>query len=150
MTYDVEFVPGPAPADDDWGPNLDAAADVPVGALAVAAWPAIAERVRVIIPGAAEHGEGDLHQIGDEATGLHLTVGPDELSLAVPYWHQGDEAAAIERTLAAVVAVVEEATGLLAFDPQSGRGFVADGPAATLDRTTRAVADRPRFWRRRW
>lgn len=161
MTYDVEFVPGPPPDDDDWGPNLDAVDADPSGPALLEAWGAISARVREVLPTGTEGGDATFRQIIDEDIGLVLTAGPEEASLSVPYWSEGDEAAAVMGTFAAVVAAVVEATGLQAFDPQTGLGFVAEpaGSVAHFDR----VADmaereglplgpptaRTRWWKRR-
>ena len=82
----------------------------------------------------------DSRELSDEATGLQLSMFPGEIGLSVPYWYEGPEAERMTETLRAVARVVEEATGLVAFDPQANEPFLGGGDA-TAARTFQDVHD---------
>ena len=51
-------------------------------------------------------------------TGIDLSAFGDEVSITVPYWHNGDGAARVLVKLFTLCAPVQKETGLTAYDPQ--------------------------------
>ncbi len=84
-----------------------------------------------------EHFEGPTHrEMTDMARGAQLTLGANELSLSVPYWHAGADAASIEAWLREVVSVIEQTTGLVGYNPQSDSRFLDTPPGQTAETMT--------------
>lgn len=73
--------------------------------------------------------DGSMVELTLGEDGMQLTMFPDEISLSVPYWYDGEAATAITERLRRIVEVVESETGLVAFDPQVDAPFL-DGGAA--------------------
>jgi hypothetical protein len=111
----------------------------------LASWQRIRDEVIRLLPAAEEEFVGDEgRELSDAATGVQLSMFKREVSLTVPYWHSGGEADRVVRLLREIVAVVEDITGLTAYDPQSGspfRGGGETGAAETMDRTRTALYD---------
>ena len=103
-------------------------------------WHAVEAAVKSVVPD-AELFVGENHrELSDEATGLQLSLFPGELSLSVPYWYEGPEAERMTETLRRLARVVEEATGLVAFDPQANEPFLGGGDT-TAAKTFQDVHD---------
>ena len=85
-------------------------------------------------------------------------MSPGEISLTVAYWHTGEEAKEIVSHLRRVAVTIEEATGLVAYDPQAGGPFVTSedaATAATFDQSAAALQTQmedqePPARKRRW
>lgn len=126
-------------------------------------WDRIVAAVVVLVP------EGEVFDNGrsrtfDDGKALQLSMYPGEVSLTTPYWFEGDEAERIVERLRSIAAAIEDATGLIAYDPQAGAAFLESGAnqaAETFDRVRGYMAEhldvsaeRPsshsrwRFWRR--
>jgi hypothetical protein len=125
VSYDLTFTSG------------DGGAGVPD-----TAWPGIVAAVTPLLPG-CEVGAGDgWHQLSFAPIGLDLGLADGELTVSVPYWHEGPEAERVVGLLREVAAAVERSTGLVAYDPQADRPFLAGGAdtaAATFDRVRPVV-----------
>ncbi|WP_328468031.1 hypothetical protein [Streptomyces sp. NBC_00448] len=133
MSYDIYFVP--ARSEYSWDEIMEereAAADLSRGvpAALVEAWDRITPQVEAITGELELSRSADALQLSEEGTGIDLAIFDDEVSLAVPYWHDGDGAARVFRTIMAIVSVVERETGLVAFDPQTQKRFLASVEAA--------------------
>jgi len=103
-------------------------------------WRAVEAALRTVIPDADLFVGEDNRELSDEATGLQLSMFVGEISLSVPYWYEGPEAERMTETLKAVARAVEEATGLVAFDPQADAPFL-DGGDTTAASTFQEVHD---------
>ncbi len=103
-------------------------------------WRAVEAAFRTVFPDADLFVGEDNRELSDEATGLQLSMFVGEVSLSVPYWYEGPEAERMTETLKAVARAVEEATGLVAFDPQADEPFL-DGSDATAASTFQDVHD---------
>lgn len=101
-SYDIWFLSGPVPADDDWRPVVDAMLDHPNEPALVAAGPDVVARVLTIVP--------DPLSVGDE-------LALDDAGPAITLRGRVDD----PTDLAAVVAAIEEMTGRVAYDPQGDR-----------------------------
>jgi len=125
-------------------------------------WVAVEAAFRSLIPGAEVFVGDDHRELSDLETGLQLSMSPGEISLSVPYWYEGAGAEQMTDTLRDVVHAVEEATGLVAFDPQANEPFLGGGDASaarTLEEVhgfARGIGEGPEappakkqpFWRR--
>ncbi len=92
-----------------------------------ALWKQLEQRVRSILPD-LDLFEGERNkELTHEGSGLQLSMFPGEISVTVPYWYEGAEARADAETLRSIASVVEEVTGLTAYDPQSEQPFLEGG-----------------------
>jgi hypothetical protein len=147
MSFDLHFLsPEPGQSWEEAMEALEAAAEEerPLDDASLATWDRIKAAVTGTLPDATEH-VGERHrEVSDEATGIQLSMFTGELSLTLQYWYSGPDAERVVGLLREVVAAVEGATGLTAYDPQADAPFLGGGEhsaASTLDRTRRAVAD---------
>ena len=131
MSFDLYFLerrPGPS-----WEDALDAleggAEERSFGPDDESRWVAVEAAFRSLIPAADVFVGDDHRELSDTETGLQLSMFPGEISLSVPYWYEGDEAEQMTETLRGVARAVEEATGLVAFDPQANEPFLGGGDA---------------------
>lgn len=109
-----------------------------------AIWQRIVGEVGPILDGMAVHDGSDSFELDHETTGMQLTYFPGEIAINVPYWHEGDDAATVERMLRDVASAVERATGLTAYDPQADAAFLATqsgSAAATFDRVAERMSE---------
>jgi hypothetical protein len=134
MSFDLYFLPrGSEESWEDAMARLEVAAESgPEGlsATALAQWERIRAAVDPVLPEATEYSGDDHRQLDDDATGIQLSLFESEVSLTVPYWYDGEAADRIVATLRAVVERVEEATGLVAYDPQAEASFLDEGVRA--------------------
>lgn len=137
----------PSP-DGSWDGALDAleqdAADErPLDSAALDTWAVLRSAVAADLPAAEEHLGARHCELSDAATGIQLSLFPgDEVALSVPYWHEGPAAEQVVATLRAVVARVEEVTGLTAYDPQAGAPFLGAGEATAAETFDRVATTR--------
>jgi hypothetical protein len=66
--------------------------------------------------------DAELNDLSQPGTGLQVTVRPDQVWIAVPYWHHGEMANRVFRVIRQVCASVErQGRGMRTFDAQIGR-----------------------------
>lgn len=83
-----------------------------------------------VLPEARELG-GDMNrELSDDATGIQVLMFARELSLSVPDRHSGPDAERLAGLLRGVVARIEAATGLTAYDPKAEAPFRDDAGSA--------------------
>lgn len=167
MSFDLYFVRRPAPG-QSWDHVMERLEEAAAEQAAPTPedrelWDRVVAAVAPIVP-EGEVFKHERSQTFDDGVGLQLSMYPGEISINTPYWFDGEEAENVVDRLRAVAAAVEEATGLVTYDPQSGGAFLESGAAeapATFDRIHAFMANelgaqpvtntkRPRwmFWRR--
>lgn len=107
----------------------------------IAHWNSVRAHVSPLLPAAEEFAAESHRQLSEDTTGIRISLSPGELSLSAPYWHSGSEAEALVERLRAIVASIQDATGLAAYDPQADAAFLDTGhrtAAATLDQVDSA------------
>lgn len=117
MSYDLVFVPR---ADgESWDDTLEAAEqDETTTAPDADTW------ARILAAGQRILGEVDVFEgaasfeLTHEATGIQVSYFGREASVTVPYWYRGEAARSIVDQLYKLGGVVQEASGLLGYDPQ--------------------------------
>ena len=146
MSFDLYFVE--RRGDEAWVDTMarieEAGGDGELTADHAATWDRVVAEVEPILDGIAIHRGDAFFELDHAATGMQLTMFPGELALSIPYWFEGDEAAAVERQLRDVAAAVERATGLTAYDPQADAAFLATAPgdaAGTFDQVRQRMAE---------
>jgi hypothetical protein len=161
MSFDLYFVP--ARNDDDWDAvmdELEAAAESRRSFTPddLAMWERIKSGVMPLAPGWEEATGEKFRELSSDSAGMQVSMSPGEVSLNVAYWHTGDDAKGIVSQLRRIAAVIEEATGLEAYDPQAGGPFIESDDAAaasTFDQSaavlrTRLADREPSARKRRW
>lgn len=158
MSFDLTFLAPDAPPEesmDELGQLADDDGERPLGSERQAQWEQLAGQVKRIVPNATEVRETTAHELSDDATGVQLSMNDVEIALSVPYWHSGDQIHDITDLLSAIAFMVEEVTGLRAFDPQSGSWFIGQGDAfaagtmtSTADVAGAATGERRSWFRR--
>ncbi|MFI1293095.1 hypothetical protein ACH4VM_32415 [Streptomyces sp. NPDC020792] len=125
MSYDIYFLS--RRDGQSWDDALEAMEDAaeesePIPARLLEAWDRIVPQARSLL------GEVEITEYGQESrdlshsgTGIDLSVFGDEVSITVPYWHAGDDAAVVLDQVFALAAIVGSETGLTAYDPQVER-----------------------------
>ena len=161
MSFDLYFVP--PPDDDDWDAvmdELEAAAESSRAFTAddLAVWERIKSGVTPLGSGWDETIGERFRELSSVSAGMQVSMSPGEISLTVAYWHTGEEAKEIVSHLRRVAVTIEEATGLVAYDPQAGGPFVTSedaATAATFDQSAAALQTQmedqePPARKRRW
>ncbi|MFD3733131.1 hypothetical protein [Streptomyces sp. NPDC058632] len=145
MSYDVYFLSrrGGQP----WDEVLEAMEDTaefsePIPARLLEAWGRIVPQARMLL------GEVDITEYEQESrdlshsgTGIDLSVLGDEVSITVPYWHAGHDAAVVLGKVFALSAIVEKETGLTAYDPQTERPLAEMQPQGAIELMSRITED---------
>jgi hypothetical protein len=143
MSYDIYFL---CRRDgQSWGEVLEAMEGTaedsePIPAPLLEAWDRIVPQAQALL-GQVEitEYEQESRDLSHSGTGIGLSVFGDEVSLTVPYWHAGNEAAVVLDKVFALAAVVESETRLTAYDPQMERPLreiSPQGPAELMSRIT--------------
>ncbi|MFG2943780.1 hypothetical protein [Streptomyces adustus] len=128
MSYDIYFLN--RRDGQSWNEVLEAMEDTaedsePIPAPLLEAWDRIVPQARRLLgPVEITEYEQESRDLSHSGTGIGLSVFGDEVSITVPYWHAGDEAAVVLGLVSALAAVVEKETGLTAYDPQTERPLV--------------------------
>ncbi|MFC9614378.1 hypothetical protein [Streptomyces sp. NPDC056938] len=116
MSYDIHFLS--RDEGQSWDDVLDAADGAaqdsePIPAELLEAWQRIVPQASALL------GDVNITEYKQESrdlshsdTGIDLSVFGDEVSITVPYWHNGDGAARVLAKLFTLCAVVEKETGL--------------------------------------
>jgi hypothetical protein len=89
--------------------------------------------------------EQESRDLSHSDTGIDLSVFGDEVSITVPYWHAGNEAAGMVDKVFALAAIVENETRLTAYDPQVERPLretPPQGPTELMSRITEDLRSR--------
>jgi len=152
VSYDIYFVrraPG-----QSWDDALDALeaeedareAEVPSSR---GQWEQVVSGVQEILAGALVVEDPPVREIDDRG-GTEIQVScfsSREWSLTVPYWSSGEAARAIAAQLRAVARVVQDATGLEAYDPQLDAAVVSgdwtpEKAAVVFDQVARSFEQR--------
>jgi hypothetical protein len=95
----------------------------------LALWVRLEVALRDVLP-ASDSFHGDRsRELTDEATGIQVSLYPGELSLSVPYWYSGPDAEDLIDLLRRIAGLIEDATGLTAYDPQAEAPFLGAGAA---------------------
>nr|WSX77653.1 hypothetical protein OH826_29675 [Streptomyces sp. NBC_00899] len=128
MSYDIYFVEPRADLSwDELSEEREAAAeasqDVPAALIEV--WGRVTPQVEAILGEVELARSAGALELSHDGTGLDLAIFGDEISLSVPYWHDGERAAQVFQIVSAIVAIVERESGLIAFDPQAEGPFTA-------------------------
>ncbi|WP_380283694.1 hypothetical protein [Kitasatospora purpeofusca] len=97
------------------------------------AWRRITPRALELLGDAELGGNESWLGIGHGPSGLQLSAYGANVMMNVPYWHQGEEAEKVMALVYGLAAIVEEETGLSAYDPQTG-------DLLTASRTAEAAA----------
>ena len=92
----------------------------PLSAAELEQWQRIVERAGEILTGIQEFGSASSRELTDTATGIQLTMIPDEVGLTVPGDRPEQDSVALMSTLYALARIVEDETGLEGYDPQLG------------------------------
>lgn len=127
MGYDIYFLrrePG-----QSWQQALDALEEGAEGQQALsppACWDQVVSGVQEVL-GTVSVLEGPPEREIDNQgrTEIQVSFFAGEWSLSVPYWWRGDAAEAIAQSIGAIAAIVHDATGLDAYDPQLEAGVVS-------------------------
>lgn len=145
VSYDIYFLS--RRDGQSWDEVLEAMEDAaehsePIPSRLLEAWDRIVPQARMLL------GEVDITEYEQEsrdlshsATGIDLSVFGDEVSITVPYWHTGDDAAVVFGKLFALSAVVEKETGLTAYDPQIERPLAETQPQGLIELMSRITND---------
>ncbi|MEZ5281279.1 MAG: hypothetical protein R2770_12500 [Acidimicrobiales bacterium] len=133
MSFDLYFVERPKPG-AGWGDVMDgleaaAAEDRDPTAEDLELWDRIAAAVLPVVP-EAELFEQDRSRLLDDGNAVQLHMAPGEISLNTPYWFEGEQAKQVIETLRTVAMAIENATGLVAYDPQADMAFLDGGAEA--------------------
>ncbi|WP_030376786.1 MULTISPECIES: hypothetical protein [unclassified Streptomyces] len=149
MSYDIYFLN--RRDGQPWDEVLKALEDEvgdsrPVSAHLLGAWERIVPQAQALL-GEVEitEYEQESRDLSHSGTGIDLSVFGDEVSISVPYWHTGDDAAAVFGQVSALAAIVEKETGLTAYDPQTRSPLVAtasEDSAGLMSRVTEDLRSR--------
>lgn len=145
MSYDIYFL---SRCDGQpWDEVLEAMEGAaeriePIPTRLLEAWDRIIPQARLLL------GEVDITEYEQESrdlshsgTGIDLSVFGDEVSITVPYWHAGDDAAVVLGKVFALSAIVEKETGLTAYDPQTEHPLAETQPQGTIGLMSRITED---------
>ena len=162
MSFDLYFVP--RPHDGNWNTVMDqleaaAGASRSLTTDDLDVWARIMSGVAPLTA-AWEESKGDrFRQLSFESTGVQISMSSGEIALTAAYWHTGDEATTVVEQLRRIAVEIERATGLVAFDPQSGGPFLEGNDervASVFDESAAALrrhlsdGDRAPAQKRRW
>ncbi|MFE7074471.1 hypothetical protein ACFU96_30740 [Streptomyces sp. NPDC057620] len=125
MSYDIYFLS--RRDGQSWHDALEAMENAaggskPIPARLLEAWDRIEPQARTLLGKVEITEDGqESRDLSHSGTGIDLSVFGDEVSITVPYWHAGDDAAVVLDKVFALAAIVEKETGLAAYDPQVER-----------------------------
>ncbi|MFF7111844.1 hypothetical protein ACFY91_05985 [Streptomyces albogriseolus] len=85
--------------------------------------------------------EQESRDLSHPGTGIDLSVFGSEVTITVPYWHAGDDAAVVLGQVSTLAAIVEKETGLTAYDPQTESPLVETPPEDSIGLTSRITED---------
>ncbi|MFE0633178.1 hypothetical protein ACFW3D_40390 [Streptomyces sp. NPDC058864] len=127
MSYDIYFVR--RDEGQSWAEALetlevddatfDEGADALVPAELLDAWDRIVPQARTLLGEVQLFETGESYELTHDSTGIQLSIFGDDVTITVPYWHSGENAARILGQVYSLSVVVEVETGLEAYDPQA-------------------------------
>lgn len=129
MSFDLYFLA--RRPDQSWQDALEAFNESGVaapllGPADLKLWTRLDSKIREVLP-ASELFEGErCRELTDGASGIQVSLFADQLSLSVPYWNSGPDAERLIEVLRRVVWVIEEETGLTAYDTQAEAPFLGE------------------------
>lgn len=136
MSYDIYFLS--RLGDQSWDEVLEAleatAGDSePIPSRLLEAWSRIVPQAQALL-GEVEitEYEQESRDLSHSGTGIDLSLFGDEVSITVPYWHAGDDAAVVLGKVFDLAAVIEKETGLTAYDPQVERPLAETSPQGPI------------------
>lgn len=145
MSYDIYFLN--RRDGQSWDEVLEAMEGAaedsePIPTHLLEAWDRIVPQARTLLGGVeiTEY-EQESRDLSHSGTGIDLSVFGDEVSITVPYWHAGDDAAVVLVQVSALAAIVEKETGLTAYDPQTERPLMETPPAGPIGLMSRVTED---------
>ncbi|MFF0110679.1 hypothetical protein [Streptomyces hirsutus] len=145
MSYDIYFLNRrDGQSWDEVLEGMEEAAEEsePIPAHLLEAWDRIVPQARTLL-GEVEitEYEQESRDLSHSGTGIDLSVFGDEVSITVPYWHAGDDAAVVLGQVSALAAIVEKETELTAYDPQTERPLVETPPEGSIELMSRITED---------
>jgi hypothetical protein len=142
VSYDIYFLkrqPGQS-WDDALEQREEASDDSTLTPELLAAWDRIVSRARDLLGEIELFENEDGRELSQESTGIQASLFGDEVTIAVPYWHTGDQATKVLGSVYALAEVIEHETGLDAYDPQVDRPL-AETPSTDAGAIMSTVAD---------
>lgn len=115
MSYDILFLE--KAADETWQDAMEAIDSRPYQ-VNTEAWMRIVGTAREILGNIDVDTDDERHWLGNEATGIAVTVSSFETSITAPYHYSGSDARGVLERMYMLGAVIESATGLAGYDPQ--------------------------------
>lgn len=106
-------------------------------------WERLKAELQHYLPGHESSEDERYRELSHHATGMQVAMSPGELVLSVPYWYDGDAADQVIELLRQIVAIIENASGLTAYDPQADAPFLGGGDeaaAVSFDRARNVLA----------
>ncbi|MGW4104177.1 hypothetical protein [Streptomyces sp. NPDC004976] len=145
MSYDIYFLNRrDGQSWDEVLETMEGAAEdsEPIPARLLEAWDRIVPQARALLGGVdiTEY-EQESRDLSHSDTGIHLSVFGDEVSITVPYWHAGNDAAGVLGKVFTLSAIVEKETGLTAYDPQVDRPLADASPQCVIGLMSRTTED---------
>ncbi|MFC8197282.1 hypothetical protein ACFUTV_18025 [Streptomyces sp. NPDC057298] len=145
MSYDIYFLSrrDGQSWDEVLGAMEDAAVESePISTHLFEAWEQIVPQARTLL-GEVEitEYEQESRDLSHSGTGIDLSVFGDEVTITVPYWHAGEDAAVVLGQVSALAAIIEKETGLTAYDPQTERPLVETPPDDSIGLMSRVTKD---------
>jgi hypothetical protein len=118
MSYDLIFLP--RRNDQSWQDALDAAELVEDygGPLPSEKWRKIVELARTQLPNCRDTSSAEQNALEDDDTGIELSATLIEASVSVPYWHAGEQAAHVIRTMYMLGEMISQLADLDGYDQQ--------------------------------
>lgn len=103
----------------------------------------LADALRAAFPELATEvaNEGQIELYGPDETGITIAFYADETAISLPYWHQGEAAAAVLERVGQYTALLQREAGYVAYDPQTDALF--DPQDAAKDRLSEVTAQLP-------
>ncbi|MFD6907308.1 hypothetical protein [Streptomyces sp. NPDC060077] len=145
MSYDIYFLNRrDGQSWDEVLETMEGAAEdsEPIPARLLEAWDRIVPQARALLGGVdVTEYEQESRDLSHSDTGIHLSVFGDEVSITVPYWHAGNDAAGVLGKVFTLSAIVEEETGLTAYDPQVDRPLADASPQCVIGLMSRTTED---------
>jgi hypothetical protein len=145
MSYDLEFLR--KGADESWEEAFEAVGESDAEAPDAEVRATVTAAVRELLGDVAVH-EGELYcELEHRATGIQLNLYRHSAAITVPYWYSGTDAATVVGRIYALGRIVEQHTGLIGYDPQTGLPLAEaaarpDQAVEIFDRTAASFARR--------
>jgi hypothetical protein len=127
MSYDICFLRrDPGQTFEDALDVLDALDELPEVPINPAHWDQVVCGVRELLGEVSVLGDPPELEILHEQTAIQVSCFSGDWSISVPYWSSGEAAAKIASYLRSIAEIVQNATGIEAYDPQLGQAVVSD------------------------